>query len=92
MLVKADILEILGLLCQVFPERMFDKSNTLLHLYLPMLQRQFTSNKPEMSVCCCASARQPTCSSTIDLAHLCQRKCTGDRRRVEWSVVIARSL
>ena len=47
---KSDILELLGLLCEIFPERMFDKSNTLLQLYLSTIQKEFTADEPKMQI------------------------------------------
>lgn len=47
---KASILQLLGYLCEAFPEAMSPKSAQLLQLFLDSLHKQFKSAKPDMKV------------------------------------------
>jgi hypothetical protein len=44
------MLEILGLFGKLFPESMYDKSTQLTTVFMECLQRQFKSQKPEMTL------------------------------------------
>jgi hypothetical protein len=48
--VKANILKMLGIFCEYFPETMKPRSKTLLQLYLESLAAQFKAQKSDMQV------------------------------------------
>jgi len=48
--VKASILQLLGYLCESYPEAMSTKASQLLQIFLDSLHKQFKSDKPDMKV------------------------------------------
>ncbi len=47
---KASILQLLGYLCESYPEAMSNKASQLLQIFLDSLHKQFKSDKPDMKI------------------------------------------
>jgi hypothetical protein len=65
--VKANMLQLLGFLCESFPGAMYQRSSQLLQIFLDSLNKQFKSEKPDMKII--SGGIQGLCSLLVHFEH-----------------------